>query len=200
MSDLTLNHADGYARQTDLSLLVSYDGDYFNKCLGYEDTAIGDTLNACRNALVQRHYGDGWLVDIGIGSGAFIKSRPKTLGTDINPVALEWLHSVNLLASGFSNYKAFTLWDVIEHMPDPSKVLNQMPVDSMAFFSIPVFRDLHRIKESKHYRPGEHLHYWTRSGFVHFMLRHGFYLLEMNDDETLAGREGIASFAFVKVF
>lgn len=198
--DLLVSWKMGYARQKDLTYTIDYGQDYFNKCAGYDDNDIAEHLNYVRKKLVKRHYGDGLLVDVGIGSGKFIRSRPDTLGLDINPVALQWLKDNGKLADQNKLYPAFTFWDVIEHMPHPEDFLECVPMGGYAFFSIPVFHDLSRIRESKHYRPGEHLHYWTRSGFITWMLKLGFYLLEMNNDETKCGRQDIESFAFVRMF
>lgn len=199
--DLLISHKKGYARQKDLKFTIDYGADYFNKCASYESSELADHLNHVRKKLVQRHYGDGLLVDVGIGSGEFIKARPNTVGTDINPVALQWLNSQGKLAdSNLDKYSAFTFWDVIEHMPHPDDFLDCVPVGGKVFFSIPIFHDLSRIRESKHYRPGEHLYYWTRSGFVSWLLQQGFYLLEMNSDETKCGRDSIESFALARVF
>lgn len=199
--DLLVSHKKGYARQKNLAHIVDYGQEYFNKCAGYQNSEIANKLNIARDALVRRHYGDGLLVDVGIGSGEFVQHRPNTVGTDINPVAIEWLKNNGKLAdSSLSRYYAFTFWDVIEHMPHPDDFMDCVPVGAKVFFSIPIFHDLSRIRESKHYRPGEHLYYWTRSGFISWLLTQGFYLLEMNDAETQCGRDSIESFAFVRMF
>ena len=58
--------------------------------------------------------------------------------------------------------------------------------------------DLNKIRESKHYRPGEHLLYWTEKGFVDWMFEKGFRFLEKRTFEIQAGREDILSFAFIR--
>ena len=55
---------------------------------------------------------------------------------------------------------------------------------------------VYSIRDSKHYRPGEHLYYFTELGFAQWMARHGFELLEVSNFETKAGRDSILSFAF----
>ncbi|MNG41039.1 hypothetical protein D3C84_1299630 [compost metagenome] len=52
------------------------------------------------------------------------------------------------------------------------------------------------VLQSKHYKPGEHLHYWTLPGFVNWCEAQGFELQEANHAESELGREGITSFAF----
>ena len=63
-----------------------------------------------------------------------------------------------------------------------------------------VFEDLADIRKSRHYRPGEHLYYFTDRGIVSWMAMHGFDLLERDWFETRAGRESIATYAFQRAW
>lgn len=184
----------GVAYQKDMTPTADYGADYFDKCAGYEGSEIGEAINAARIALVARHYA-GRVCDVGIGSGAFVSARPDTFGIDINPRAVEWLQSRGLLAKPHG-FCAFSFWDVLEHLPTPTDYLDLVPLQGFVFVSIPVFADLYKIRESKHYRPGEHLYYWTHEGFVYWMGLQGFNLLESNTAETDAGRDSIRSYAF----
>ncbi len=197
--DLQLCLAEGVAYQRDMTQLVPYDAAYFNRCLGYEDQAIANAINAGRIALVAQFFGSGKLLDVGIGSGEFIKKRPNTFGHDVNPAAIEWLKRADLWAPSLEGFGAFTFWDVIEHVPEPEQYLMQVRLHAFVFVSVPVFADLRSIRASRHYRPGEHLYYWTAEGFVNWMGRHGFMLLAVDDFETAAGRDSIGSFAFKRV-
>ena len=49
---------------------------------------------------------------------------------------------------------------------------------------------------SKHFKPNEHLWYFTDRGIKRFMFEHGFGFFGQNELETDAGREGIGSYAF----
>lgn len=196
--DLALCLKHGAAYQKDQSTLVPYDAAYFNKCAGYEGQEICERINAGRVALVGKHFGDGLALDVGIGSGEFIKKRPFTYGMDVNPAAVRWLLQRALWADDMESFGCFTFWDVIEHVPTPSEYFSRMRVGSYVFTSIPIFKDLRRIRESKHYRPGEHLMYFEEDGFVRWMKWHGFRHLETQDFESQAGRDSILSFAFQK--
>lgn len=195
--DLMLCLSHGVAWQKDMTHRVAYDAAYFNKCAAYEDQTIARALNGARIALVDKHVGaNTQVLDIGIGSGEFIRKRPNTRGFDINPAALQWLRKHRLYSAEFAGFWAFTFWDVLEHVEDPEVYFRHMTAGSWVFASLPIFNDMTRIRESKHYRPGEHLYYWTESGFVNWMREHGFDLADCNDYETQAGRESIVSFAF----
>lgn len=195
--DLTLLPQRGVAFQTDMKVTAKYDSEYWDKCAGYEDGEIARLLNRGRVAFVARHCGRGALIcDVGIGSGDFIRHRANTLGIDVNPTAVRWLKDKGLWAYDLTVFDGFTFWDVIEHVPEPHSYLDCIDVGSYAFFSIPVFRDLVRIRDSRHYRPGEHLYYWTLEGFKSWMESYGFVLRELDMFESNAGRDSITSFAF----
>lgn len=196
-ADLMLCLDRGAAYQADMRHRVTYDESYFNKCAGYEDQEIACKINAGRIALVNKYVGAEFeILDIGIGCGEFIKKRPHTFGYDVNPKAIEWLKSWNRLADDLSSFHAFTFWDVIEHIETPDEYFRHIHAGAFLFTCLPIFADLKRIHESKHYRPGEHLYYWTEEGFVDWMKRHRFEFLERQDFEIAAGRENILSFAF----
>jgi len=197
--DLALCRDHGVAYQRDMTQLVAYDEPYYAKCASYEDQAIALKINAGRIALVNAHVGTNRVVDIGIGSGEFLKKRPNTMGFDINPVAAEWLKRNDLWAHRLSDFSAHTYWDVIEHVPEPEQYLQHVHLGGFLFTSIPIFYGLGGIRLSKHYRPGEHLYYWTQDGFVEWMALHGFMLLETQTFEIDAGRESIYSFAFKRI-
>ena len=194
--DLILCHADGMAYQADRGAVVDYGAPYFVKCAAYEGTPIEEEINAGRVSLVQRWIGRSAVLDIGVGSGAFILRHGNAMGVDVNPTAIEWLRGRKLLARGLGEFAGYTFWDVIEHLPDPEAYLQHVRLHAFVFASIPVFDSLDNIRSSKHYRPGEHLYYWTEDGFVAWMALHGFRCLERTDFETRAGRESIVDFAF----
>lgn len=195
--DLMICQAHGVAYQADMEAgPVPYDQKYFDHYVELEDQEIGRRINEARIALVSRHH-KGWILDVGIGSGEFIKKRGvDTAGYDVNPVAKEWLLERKLWSESFGAFPGFTFWDVLEHVADPDIYFRHMGPGKRLFTSLPIFPDLGSVRASKHYKPGEHLYYWTRDGFIAWMKQHRFNLLEHNDAESVAGRESIGSFAF----
>lgn len=199
--DLTICAQDGVAYQTDMATRVSYDADYLAKCDAYADGDIAKSVNAGRCALLQRHLAvDASVLDIGAGSGAFVRAAASwgfsAKGFDVIPETVNRLRAEGLYADHAKTFDAVTMWDVLEHIEDPSVVLDTVRIGGMLFVSIPVFHYLYRIRESRHYRHGEHLYYFTPCGFVSWMALHGFTMLEQSSHETTAGRDSIAAFAF----
>lgn len=203
--DLTLCPQSGVAYQTDMAAArVPYDADYMAKCDAYAGSDIAKAVNAGRCALLQRYIAeDGSVLDIGAGSGDFVRSAASwgfsAKGFDVIPETADRLRADGLYADPSKTFDAVTMWDVLEHIEDPAPVLGILRAGALLFVSIPVFADLATVRQSKHYRPGEHLYYWTAPGFVAWMALHGFALLEQSDHETAAGRDSIAAFAFKKV-
>jgi hypothetical protein len=68
-----------------------YDEQYFAKYQRLADTETGRALTQSRIELVERHY-HGPVLDVGIGAGQFVSSRPGTLGYDVNPAGIAWLN------------------------------------------------------------------------------------------------------------
>lgn len=199
--DLVICEALGFAYQRDMTVTASYDEAYWQKCAGYEGAAIADAINRGRINLVARHAGECEVCDVGVGSGEFIKRRGNARGYDVNPTARAWLSSEGLLIEReeLREFRAITFWDVLEHVPDPSEYLDLISPGAWMFTSIPIFENLDRIRSSKHYRPGEHLYYFTDDGFVSWLGSYGFELKERSSFEMLAGRDSIYSFAFQRV-
>lgn len=171
-----------------------YNADYFAKYERMADTDMGWAITQARIDMVARHFG-GQVIDIGIGCGHFVKSRPGTMGYDVNPAGIEWLSKRGLLVNIYrERFDAVTFWDSLEHIHDPAKVLNG--VRQWAFVSIPIFRDCAHILKSHHFRKDEHYWYFTDSGLVAWFENNGFELAERNDIETQLGRDSIMSYAF----
>jgi hypothetical protein len=174
-----------------------YDADYFARYGRQAESEIGRALMDFRADFVARHW-TGALVDVGIGSGAFVERRlamqQPTMGYDVNPDAIAWLAARNLFVDPYRpRVSALSLWDVLEHIPDFRPLLRN--VTRWLFVSLPIFADCDHVLRSKHYRKDEHYWYFTRDGFLRAMRNEGFVLVEESDQETRIGREDIGAFA-----
>lgn len=178
---------------------ISYDGDYWAEYEQRDATPMGIELTAARASLVRRHYltrALGDLVDIGIGAGAFVK-RAGCCGYDVNPVARQWLRDNGRWrdpSDPATPVQALTFWDSLEHIPVPELAVAN--ARQWVFVSMPIYKDQADCLRSPHFKPGEHLWYWTEAGLILWFRRQGFDVAEVNRDETLIGRRGILSFAF----
>lgn len=177
-----------------------YNQDYFDNFDRNARTPLGRALMLARFDFVEQHYRSTLpLIDVGIGSGAFIELRRArgraTYGYDVNPVGIAWLDERSLLVDPhLVSADAITLWDALEHIPDFQSLLAN--VREWLFMSLPVFNDVDHVLRSKHFKPDEHFWYFTRDGLVAAMLMCGFKLVAESDVESELGREDIGTFAF----
>lgn len=201
--DLSICEARGIAYQRDMRVTARYDATYLAKVDAYAGGEIAAKVNAGRLALISRHLPKGEaLLDYGAGSGEFLtKARDAgydARGFEVIPDAASALKEAGLYADNPADFAATCLWDTIEHLPNPEGTLKRIPKGGHLFASIPVFTDLRAIRNSKHYRPGEHLYYWTATGFCEWLALYGFRVLESSRHEMEAGRESVGAFAFVR--
>lgn len=180
-----------------------YDAAYFKRYGEMSETPLGKALTAARVSLVGDYWGAD-LVDVGIGSGAFVSHRNseisppfKTYGYDVNPCAIDYLKARGLWRDPTGEQvDAVTFWDSLEHIPDPAEILAR--VRCRVFASVPIFTSASHVIRSKHFRKTEHRWYWTREGLVAWMGDHGWRLLTQNRMESELGREDIGTFVFAR--
>ena len=203
---LNLCIKDGVAYQSDMSVSVPYDKAYFDKYMLYEVLPIGKKLNDARLSVVKKWAKDMNILDIGIGCGTFVKyalsDGLNIWGYDINPYSIHWLRKLAIYDDPIESqnrYFCYTFWDSLEHISEPQKILEKIPVGAYIFISIPIFNDLEKVNESKHYRPNEHYYYFTSIGLIRWMTNYNLHLIKVYDFEQKAGREGILTFLFERL-
>jgi 2-polyprenyl-3-methyl-5-hydroxy-6-metoxy-1,4-benzoquinol methylase len=201
-ADLHLCTHRGVAYQRDMSATpIPYDDAYHDHYQALEGSSVAVSLNAGRVAMLTRHAPEGATVlDIGAGCGTFVRAARswgfRAKGFDIIPKTVKHLKEIDAFADNPDGFDAVTFWDSMEHIEEPETVLKRINRGALVLVAVPVFEDLTRIRESKHYKPGEHLYYFTAHGFIDWMALYGFRLLEQSSHETEAGRESIGAFAF----
>jgi hypothetical protein len=174
-----------------------YDKSYWDKYVGYGNTPMGHAITASRVWFVSQYLKpDDMLLDVGIGSGDFIRARPHTHGQDVNPVALDWLAKAGVLGN-YDTIDNYSFWDTLEHIPDAKGIVSK--IKNYCFVSLPIFVDREHVLGSKHFRTDEHYWYWSQEGLVKWFNALGFELRDISHIESVLGREDIQSFAFQRV-
>jgi hypothetical protein len=186
---------------------VVYDNGYSDKLDNYRENVIMHrVINTLRCEIVHR-YGrqDKRVLDIGCGNMDFMNMyhaeyNPQIFGYDVIPKTVDNLKYVNawidIKDDSIAHIDVFTMWDVFEHIKIHDEILEKIPKYSYLIMSLPIFQDLNKIEESNHYRPGEHLWYFTHEGIKRYMENKGFMLIEHNNHETVAGRKQIKTYVF----
>jgi len=185
---------------------ISYDKKYLDTYLQYENTPIGQSITSYRVNLLLRNLSEIHLpvLDVGIGSGHFIreclKHKINVDGADVNPVALEWLKKCGMLEKHNVRYDVLTFWDSLEHLDDPKEFIQDHHSPKHIFVSIPIFHNKYTVKDSRHYKPGEHIYYFTQTGLINWFYSLGYEIQMLDDSESrLFGRNDIYTYYFKKV-
>lgn len=177
-----------------------YDEKYFDKYVAYAASARGQQINQFRLSFISQFIVSGpTICDVGIGCGAFVSAMKaaghKISGYDINPAGVDWLKKFGFYRDPHKRrVDVLTFWDVLEHIEDMETILSC--ARKWVFVSMPIYQNMHHCILSRHFRPDEHCHYFTRDGFVRRMRSYRWDLCGWSLGESLAGREDIESFAF----
>lgn len=195
---------EGIVYQEDTSLSIEYGDGYWENYLRYEHSPIAKELNEFRTNIATKYC--SCILDIGIGCGTFIKSlgiNTMCYGYDINPHGVEWLKKRGSYVNPYEDIPkevdGITLWDVLEHLPNSDDLFGILPLSMIVITSLPIFEDVTKVMESKHFKKNEHYTYFERRGLEKYMSDMGFKLLEVTNKETKIGRESIKTFVFEKV-
>lgn len=188
------------ARETDP---IEYGEEYFQRYSSYRGTEISKCINSSRIDLLKR-FGEPAALDIGIGSGEFLETANaagvQCFGFDVNPIAIEYLKRRGFFVNptnGVSTQgiNTVTFWDVFEHLEEPSTFVSDLGIETI-IMSVPIVEDFSCLLGWKHFKPGEHLYYFTNEGMISFMDEIGYKLAYSGRPECDCGREDIGSFVF----
>jgi hypothetical protein len=196
--DLKIDVLKGIAYQVDRTESVPYDNTYLDKI---KAKTKKKEINKLRKEIVDEHAPSGMVLDIGCGDMSFINTIHRAYGYDVIPEVVAELKEKSIYRNPIeqfpSDVTAVTMWDSLEHMPEPKILLSKIPCK--LFVSIPIIKDIRRVRQSVHYRPNEHYWYFTNNGFINYMFNMDFQCIDHNEHETTAGREDISTYVFRRV-
>ena len=133
------------------------------------------------------------VLDYGSGPGWFRAWRPEGVEVCSYDVANYPQTGIELLS-----YDVVCFWDVLEHIPDFKVVEPVLRLSNAVAVSIPVTpSDPSLLTNWQHFKPGEHLHYFTTDTICALFKRYGFHLSESNQNEC-PPRKDITSFLFTR--
>ncbi len=183
-------HFCSHTFQTDLAVTISYDATYAHQ---YDLRPVQE-MSDLRWHFIQsrlRLAVTSRILDVGYGNGAFLK---RARAADMSVFGID-LHSEDFgvpvvdFATG-QQYDLACFFDSLEHFPDFAPILQ---IDTRyVIVSIPHTPDfiLTAPRKWRHFKPGEHLHYFSRSSLDTLMRNWGFArrLAEGYPEDDLRGK------------
>ncbi len=175
----------------------NYNDPYIENFARLGDSLRGRALNKARVEFVARHTGDN-VIDFGAGACDFIRAHGQAYGYDIARKSKVILHDLERFIDVWEardlRGMPLTCWDSFEHLKNPRELLDLR--HSMIFMTIPIFESCEHALVSHHFKPNEHIYYFTEGGLRGYMLDSGYEMVERSDFETRFGRKDVMSYAF----
>lgn len=166
----------------------------------YDTTPV---MSALRLGMLKGYIGAGRLLDVGYGNGSFVKLAMKggfdAYGCDVHHA------DYGVREAGIDSevsWDVVTFFDSLEHFPDLAVIKDLNSRTNMIMISFPCRPDnFPDNRDWRHYRPGEHLHYFTLTSLTHLFSGKQL-LVSTNVEDTIRGRpqgrQNIATAIFAK--
>lgn len=132
------------------------------------------------------------VLDYGSGVGWFRAWRPKGVQVDSYDIASYPQTGIKLVI-----YDVVCFWDVLEHILDFTKIEPILALARNAAVTLPIMSEQEEFDQWKHFKPGEHLHYFTNATLDALFARYGFARKKIGQPEC-PPRKDITSVLYEK--
>lgn len=172
-----------------------YNIDYYENLLRrYSKTAF--TINTQRWVWILNHCSPRTVLDYGSGVGWFRAYRPESVLVDSYDIA-----PVTQTGITQDYYDLICFWDVLEHMEITSHKLEKLlTITDAVAGTIPIAENFlqkgNKLEDWKHYKPGEHVHYFCCSSLDAYFENKGFVLINRTMTWECPPREDILTFFY----
>lgn len=206
--DLTMCGSCKHMWQTDLEVKAVYNADYVrNRYDSYDTTEVMSYLRLGFVKAIVRGARGTRLLDVGYGNGSFLKAATKagfdTFGNDVHG-ADYGIRNVPMEEAAELPWDVVTFFDSLEHFDSlelPRKLISRARI---VIVSIPCRPESFPVRrEWRHYRPGEHLHYFSTYSLELFGAYRHFVAARSDAEDAIRGRlasghQNILTMAFVE--
>ncbi len=154
----------GHAFQRSGMVTARYDFDYMSGYLQKPEVA----MSHLRTGFLKGFVKQGRLLDVGYGTGAFLHTAStagfEAYGCDVHGVD-RGIQEKPLVSE--DEWDAVTFFDSLEHFPDLDVIRQLSRRARLILVSLPKTpRSFPECKKWRHYKPGEHLHYFTQESLT----------------------------------
>lgn len=178
--------------------MFNYDVNYYENLLEMYAGSMQAISNVRWKFIAQAH--PKIILDYGCGNNAFSLYRKDGVVIDSYDIG-QIAENISYPQTGMrhSEYDLICLWDVIEHVdwanePDQT-MLEWIGKAKHLAATVPICPEGTELETWKHFKPGEHLTYFSVGSFLTFMSEKGFSIIEHGQPEC-PPRQDIHSFLF----
>lgn len=189
-NNLTLCGDCRHVFQSDLHVSMVYDASYAHQY----DHRPHEEMSRLRWEFIQQHLAlpeGSKVLDIGYGNGAFLKHAQRA-GMEIFGIDLhgEDFGVPEVTYSSPIGYDLVCFFDSIEHFSEFDKILGLNAGHVVASIPDPPELLLSQPHRWRHYKPGEHLHYFSRDSLDLLIHRWGLKhkVAEGHPEDTIRGK------------
>ena len=170
---------------------MNYDIHFWDKMLRL-NSSTAEQICKIRWDFVTQHTEPKVVLDYGSGVGWFRAFRPDGIEVDTYDIGQYPQTGVR-----HEHYDIMTLWDVLEHLPNLKEIEPYLNIVSHVAASLPIVRETTDLKTWKHFKPKEHLHYYTEEVLDIVFEEYGFVKIVSAEPEC-PPREDIKDFIYQK--
>jgi len=177
-----------YLKDNKFKIKFPYDLRYWDKMIRQNSTtaeAIAKVRWNFVNSINAKN-----VLDYGCGPGWFRAFRPEGIRVDTYDIA-PWPQTEITC----EQYDLITFWDVFEHIENHDILKPLFKGADFIALAIPILPKDQDLIEWKHFKPGEHIHYFTEKGLKTYLSKYGFTLIKKGTPEC-PPRKDISSFLF----
>ena len=190
--------------QTGLKITAVYNAQYIRS--RYDVYPTTEAMSYLRLGFVKAFAQSGRILDIGYGNGSFLKKAAKskftTFGNDVHG-ADYGIRDVPLDEAANGSWDVVTFFDSLEHFSDLALPRAVALHTRVIVVSIPCRPDEFPARKGwHHYRPGEHLHYFSRYSLELFFANKHITASRSDVEDTIRGKlpsgeQNILTMAFI---
>ena len=169
---------------------MKYNIEYYEKMLR-EYSATAEQISRLRWAWI-KDINPKTVLDYGCGCGWFRAWRPSGIEVYSYDIADYPQTGIDL-----KMYDVVCFWDVLEHIPDFSDIEPILALARHIALTIPIFNQEVTLSKWKHFKPGEHIHYFTENTLIALFERYSFVYMASGTPECPPRKE-VTSFLFKK--
>lgn len=141
--------------------MIKYDEKYYYNLLKIHTHTASQICDIRWKFVSQLDFNSNWpiVLDYGCGVGWFAAFRPGFIKED----NMDTFDIMPVPQTGIRHqqYDVIALWDVLEHIPDFTDLAPLLKNTDYVAISIPIKPKDVAWKDYKHFKPGEHLHYYS---------------------------------------